>query len=465
MSTVDPTEAKAITCSCALLIVDDDWEMAQTLQELLQTEGYAVEIAHSASEALTVQERTPHLTIALIDLIMPDMNGIALMAELRRRSPDLAVVIMTGYGTIENAVEAIKQGAEDYLTKPFDHEAVCKKVARLAEVFELRQRVLDLAANREPCLCLQDFIAMSPPMQRVLERARRAAASNVPVLVLGESGTGKEMLARGIHASSPRAHGPFVPVNCGALPHELVESELFGYCRGAFTGAHLDRAGVFGSACGGTVFLDEIGELPKEGQVKLLRALQEGEVRPLGSPRPVQVDVRIICASNRPLAALRNEYLRADLYFRIAGVVIELPPLRARGEDILRLTQHFADRLSRHYGRRISLARSAHDFLLHYPFPGNVRELENLLESTVALSFADPQVISDKEFKLHLHDQIAVESVPVASEQVFSMERLERFAIQQALRLSQGNRTKAASLLGISRDTLYRKLKEFANAS
>jgi two-component system NtrC family response regulator len=445
------------TRSCGILVVDDDVEMARTLQEFLQQEGYPVEAAFSAAQALQLQERNPHLAVALVDLIMPVTDGMGLMQQLRQHNPDLAVIIMTGYGTIETAVEAIKRGAEDYLTKPFDYEAVRKKVGRLMEVFELRERVAQLEANLECCPSFESFVFVSGPMQRVVERARAAAGSEAPVLLLGETGTGKEMLARSIHVASRRARAPFAPLNCGALPRELVESELFGFRRGAFTGAHADAPGLFLAATGGTVFLDEIGEMPKEAQVKLLRVLQEGEVRPVGSPRPLQVDVRVIAATNRPLAELRGEYLREDLYYRVATVVIEIPPLRGRVEDILVLAQHFAGRLSRRYGRQITLSRAALELLLTHPFPGNVRELENILEGLAALSQDDPQVIGDKDLQPLLRDRTPASAS--LAEQPLSMERLEQFAIQQALRLCQGNRTKAASLLGISRDTLYRKLR------
>ena len=447
----------------SILVVDDDSGLASTLQEFLQQEGYSADVALSASEALALQERNPHLALALVDLIMPVTGGLALMEQLHHRDPDLAVVVMTGYGTIETAVEAIKRGAEDYLTKPFDYQAVRKKIGRLMELFELRERVAQLETKLECCPSFENFVYVSPPMQRVMERASAAAATDAPVLLLGETGTGKEMLARAIHASSPRSRRAFAPVNCGALPRELVESELFGFRRGAFTGAYTDAPGLFATATGGTVFLDEIGEMPKDAQVKLLRVLQEGEIRPVGSPRPVQVDVRVISASNRPLPELRAEYLREDLYFRIATVVVELPPLRARLEDVLVLAQHFTGRLARRYSREITLSRSALELLLQHPYPGNVRELENVLESVTALSQDDPQTITDKDLRPLLHER---SSPPVSalSEQPLSMERLEHFAIQQALRLCQGNRTQAASMLGISRDTLYRKLRQFREA-
>ncbi len=445
---------------CSILVVDDDATMAGTLQEFLQQEGYTVQVALSAAEALAVQEGDACISIALVDLIMSPVDGLGLMEELHRRNPDLAIIIMTGYGTIETAVEAIKRGAEDYLTKPFDPEAVRKKIARLMEVFTLRGRVAQLEANLERCAYFENVVYASPVMQRVLERARAAAATDVPVLIVGETGTGKEMLARTIHLASPRAERSFIPVNCGALPRELVESELFGFRKGAFTGAYADAPGIFSTASGGTIFLDEVGEMPKEAQVKLLRILQTGELRPVGSPTAMQVDVRVVSASNHSLAALRAECLREDLYYRIATVIIELPPLRARSEDILALAEHFVGKLARRYGRQIQLTRPALELLLNYAFPGNVRELENILEGASALCADDSQIITDKDLKPFLNGS-AYSGIPSGlSDQPLSMERLERFAIQHALSVCKGNRTKAAALLGISRDTLHRKLRQ-----
>lgn len=446
---------------CGILVVDDDAQLAATLQELLVGEGYAVEVALSAAEALVVQERNPSIAVALIDLIMPVTDGLTLLDELHRRDPDLAVVVMTGYGTIETAVEAIKRGAEDYLTKPMDSQAVRKKVARLVEVFELRERVRQLEANLERAPCFETIVSVSPPMLRAIERAQTVAATEASVLLVGETGTGKELMARAIHAASPRAARPFVAINCGAIPRELVESELFGVRRGAFTGAYADTPGIFAAANGGTVFLDEIGEMPKEAQVKLLRVLQEGELRPVGSAKPVRADVRIVAATNRPLAALRDEDLRPDLYFRVAIVVIELPPLRARPEDVLVLAQTFIGRISRRTGRQITLARSAVDLLVNSSFPGNVRELNNVLESATALSRDDPHVITEKDLAPLLRQSGGAPLPGRFGEQALSLETVERAAIEQALRLCRGNRTRASSLLGISRDTLHRKLRQY----
>lgn len=439
-----------------ILVVDDDLGLASTLRELLSAEGYTAAIACSAAEAEALLDSNPTTALALLDLVMPGCDGLILMERLHARRPDLPVLIMTGFGTIETAVEAIKRGAEDYVTKPFDREAIRKKVGRLMELHDLRARVAQLEVNlRAESDPFADVVYVSAQMQRVIERARAAARTQASVLIVGDTGTGKEMLARSIHRASQRASEPFVPINCGALPRDLVESELFGYRKGAFTGAQCDSPGVFLSAGNGTVFLDEIGEMPKDAQVKLLRVLQEGELRPVGAAKPVHIDVRIIAATNRPLAQLRAEYLREDLYFRIATVGIEVPPLHSRREDILVLAQHFAAALADRYGRHITLSRAATELLVRYPFPGNVRELQNLLESLAALSQEDPQTVTDRDLKPLL---CATGHAP--DEHALALDEMERVAIERALRMCQDNRTRAAALLGISRDTLYRKMRE-----
>ncbi|HET7183173.1 MAG TPA: sigma-54 dependent transcriptional regulator [Terriglobales bacterium] len=445
--------------SAEILIVDDDAGLAGTLRDFLIEQGYTAVVALSGAEAVAALEENPALALALVDLVMPLTDGLSLMEQIHQRNADLPVVIMTGYATVETAVEAIKRGAEDYLTKPFDRQAVKKKVGRLMEVHRLRHRVAQLEADlKEVNDPFETLVFVSPQMQRVIERARAAAASDAAVLIVGETGTGKEMLARAIHRASRRAGEPFVAINCGALPHELVESELFGFRRGAFTGAYNDAPGVFVSAGRGTVFLDEIGEMPKDAQVKLLRVLQEKELRPVGSTRPVRIDVRIIAATNRPLAQLRSEFLRDDLYFRIATVVIEVPPLRARREDILVLAQHFTAQLSDRYGRHVTLSRSATELLVNHGFGGNVRELQNVLESATALSQADPQTITDKDIKM----LVGAPPAPTMrlEEHPLALDEMERVAIERSLRICQGNRTRAAALLGISRDTLYRKIRD-----
>jgi len=440
-----------------ILVVDDDRELGETLRDFLTGEGYTVATATSASAAMAFYENNPQLALALTDLVMPESSGLAVMEELHRRNPDLPVVIMTGFGTIETAVEAIKRGAEDYIIKPFDREAVRKKVGRIMEVHRLRLRVAKLEADLRGGDSFEGLVFVSAAMQRIVERARTVAATDVAILLVGETGTGKERLARAIHHASHRSAAEFMAVNCGALPRDLIESELFGARRGAYTGAYIDTPGMFMSANRGTIFLDEIGEMPKEAQVKLLRVLQEKEVRAVGGTQAKRVDTRVIAASNRPLNALRSELLREDLYFRLATVVIELPPLRARREDILVLTQWLVARLSEKYGRHVAVARPGLELLLLHSFPGNVRELENLLESLCVVSTDDPQVITEKEIRPALAQSPSAPRTEIP----LALDEMERVAIERAVRICHGNRTRAAALLGISRDTLYRKIREF----
>ncbi len=479
---------------CTVLVVDDDSELLATLSDLLAGQNYCVRLASSGPEALALFRQQGPVCLALVDLVMPLLDGLTLLGEIRSHHADIPVVMMTGYGTIETAVEAMKKGAEDFLTKPFDKEAVLKKVARLLELHRLRLQVAELEARQAgalgPAGAFGAVIARSPRMQSLLEKAEAAARSDLPILLLGETGTGKEMLARAIHAAGRRASAPFIPVNCGALPRDLIESELFGHQRGAFTGALTEQEGLFRAADGGTILLDEIGELPREAQVKLLRILQEGELRPVGGSHPVQVNVRTISASNRPLASLRQDCLREDLYYRISTITIELPPLRERREDLPLLAEHFLRSFSEKYGRSTSrgepgpttLDRRALDLLLSYPFPGNVRELVNILESAVATLPPDQRTLGDRDLQPLLRsapegsgtgagkrppdssrsnrDQKGEPRVtPDAS--LLSMESVEKFAIQQALHLAGKNKSRAAEILGISRDSLYRKLRQY----
>lgn len=298
-------------------------------------------------------------------------------------------------------------------------------------------------------------------MRRVLELAEAAAKTDVPVVLFGETGTGKELLARLIHGISARAAQPFLAVNCGALPRDLVESELFGYRKGAFTGAHQDRPGLFGAVSGGTLLLDEISEMPPEGQVKLLRALQEGKVRPLGSVEEISVNVRVIAATNRPTPASLAGALRQDLYFRLARITIELPPLRERREDLALLLDHFMTIYSGKYGYRPVFHADALELLSEYPFPGNVRELDNLIEGVMATQQGQ-EVIREKDIRPYLHpDLLGRGGSRVVDISMFSLDRLEKFAIEQVLRLSGDNKSRTSEILGISRESLYRKMKQY----
>ncbi|MBI3680627.1 MAG: sigma-54-dependent Fis family transcriptional regulator [Acidobacteria bacterium] len=450
--------------SCGILVVDDDEVLTASLAKVLRQRFSCVYEALSGAEAVAILSKENNICLVLVDLIMPVMDGLSVLEYIRQADAEASVVLMTGFGTIETAVEAIKRGAEDYITKPFDSQTVLKKVSRLMELYELKARVAGLELQNEPGSPFASIVTGSPAMRKVIDRARVAALSSAPVLLVGETGTGKEMMARAIHFASPRAAQSFVPVNCAALPQELVESELFGYRKGAFTGALSDHRGLFQAAHQGTLFLDEIAEMPMSAQAKLLRVLEEGEVRPVGETVPHQVDVRVISASNRPLSELASTALREDLFFRVSTIVIELPPLRKRPEDLCLLVQHFLREFSQKYGRRISIDRGAANRLSEYSFPGNVRELRHILESAVALSADNPQMINERDLTPVLRSQTAqpaVNSLPANVGADCSLEALEKFAIRQALRVASDNKSRAAELLGLSRGALYRKLREY----
>lgn len=445
---------------CGILVVDDDESLATTLTKLLGRHYAAVHTALSGAEAAAILERETGIRLMLVDLMMPVMDGLAVLDYVKDHHPNVGVLLMTGFGTIETAVEAIKHGAEDYLTKPFDTETILKKVSRLMELYELKERVTELEKRLENQSPFSQIVAGSSAMRAVLQKGQVAALSSAPVLIAGETGTGKEMLARAIHNASPRALHAFVPVNCAALPHELIESELFGYRKGAFTGAQADHAGLFEAAHGGTLFLDEIGEMPLAAQAKLLRVLEEGELRRVGENTAVQIDVRLLSATNRPLAQLRSGALREDLFFRISTIVLEVPPLRQRQEDLCLLAKHFLGQLEGRYGRSLSLDRAALDHLLAYPFPGNVRELAHILESAVAVSTENPQAIHERDLVPLLQSGAASRELPAGVAADCSLEKLEKFAVRQALRIAGYNKSRAAELLGLSRGSLYNKLRE-----
>jgi two-component system NtrC family response regulator len=393
---------------------------------------------------------------------MADLSGLDLLHRLRAVTPEAAVIVMTAYGTIETAVGAIKAGATDYLTKPLNLDELLHRIERVRE----RQRLL--GENRELREALRErhrvegIVGDSGRMQEVLSLVRRVAGSDATVLIRGESGTGKELIARAIHHASPRAAGPFVAVNCAALPEGLLESELFGHERGAFTGAAATRKGRFELADGGSLFLDEIGDLPLHLQVKLLRVLQEREFERVGSSRPIGVDVRVIAATHRDLEALvRQGRFRDDLYYRINVVTVTLPPLRERREDLPLLIDHFVKTFAAKNGKTVvGLTREARESLLRYDYPGNVRELENLIERAVVLT--RDEVIGLTDLPLTVHD--APPEPGRGPGLVAAVEALERDMIRGALGLADGVQTRAAESLGISERVLRYKLKKYGLA-
>lgn len=439
----------------SILIVDDDRNMAEALAELLSDQGQHATTATSAMEAERILSSSPHLKLAIVDLVMPVVDGMTLLGRIKTQKPDLPVLMMSGFGTIASAVESVKRGAEDFITKPFEGEAVVNRIQRILELQNLREKVAQMEHSRQTPP-FNGVVTQAPNMIRALELAEAAARTDVPILLIGETGSGKELFARLIHRNSKRAPRPFIPVNCGALPRELIESELFGYRRGAFTGAQQDRAGLFEAVAGGTLLLDEIGEMPPEIQVKLLRALQEGKVRPIGAMEETPVDVRVIACTNRPTA---SGALRQDLYFRLARITIELPPLRERPGDLPVLLDHFLTLYSAKYRFRPAFHNDALELLQRYPFPGNVRELDNLVEG-VMVTHQGQDVIRERDLRPYLHpDLLQRPEETKADMSVFSLERLEKYAIEQVLRLNGHNKTQASETLGISRESLYRKMR------
>lgn len=441
-----------------VLVVDDDKEYVEAVKELLNRNSYDVVTAYSGKEALERAAEDGGVGLVLLDLVMPLMDGFTLLEKLQEIIPETTIIMVTGQGTVQTAVEAIKRGAKDFITKPFDKDVLLNKLDMIRKAEELEDKVSTLNVLLSEKYGFDNIISGSKLMKSVFERASAAAHSNAPVFIVGETGTGKELLAKAIHLRGERAGKPFVGVNCGAIPKELLESELFGYRKGAFTGAIRDHEGLFVSAEKGTIFLDEIGEMPKDLQVRLLRVLEEYKVRPLGYTQEVTLDVRVISASNHPIEELKKTYLREDLFFRLAVIVIELPPLRERRGDIPLLIDHFINRFNKKYSKKVKgLSEGAFSSLYGYHFPGNIRELENLIEGMIAVIPPGKNTITEKELKEHLLWQ-----QPKGSEhQLLALDKLEKFALEQALTECKGNKSKAADVLGISRDTLYRKLKQY----
>lgn len=441
-----------------VLVVDDDKEYVEAVKELLNRNSYDVVTAYSGKEALERAAEDGGVGLVLLDLVMPLMDGFTLLEKLQDIIPETTIIMVTGQGTVQTAVEAIKRGAKDFITKPFDKDVLLNKLDMIRKAEELEDKVSTLNVLLSEKYGFDNIISGSKLMKSVFERASAAAHSNAPVFIVGETGTGKELLAKAIHLRGERAGKPFVGVNCGAIPKELLESELFGYRKGAFTGAIRDHEGLFVSAEKGTIFLDEIGEMPKDLQVRLLRVLEEYKVRPLGYTQEVTLDVRVISASNHPIEELKKTYLREDLFFRLAVIVIELPPLRERRGDIPLLIDHFINRFNKKYSKKVKgLSEGAFSSLYSYHFPGNIRELENLIEGMIAVIPPGKNTITEKELKEHLLWQ-----QPKGSEhQLLALDKLEKFALEQALTECKGNKSKAADVLGISRDTLYRKLKQY----
>jgi len=440
-----------------VLVVDDEASNLASLEKIFQREGMRVFVADGAKAALELVRRH-RVQVVLTDLMMPGTSGAELLRALKEVSPDTEVVLMTAYGTVETAVQAMRDGAYDFVEKPLKRMTIVKSVRKAAErqslVAENRslRQELKLLTNRE-------IVGQSPALRRVLDVATQAAPSSATVLILGESGTGKELIARYIHSKSGRANGPFVAVNCAAIPESILEAELFGHERGAFTGAIAKREGRFARARGGTLFLDEIGELSPAVQVKILRVLQEGEYEPVGG-HTVKADARIVAATNRDLVSeVEAGRFREDLYYRLNVIAVTAPPLRARREDIPLLVDHFLGVYCTKNGRaRLTVPSEVLHKLMDYSWPGNVRELENVIERAAVLCRSELLGLSD------LPDAVASAAPRLPSELTFSigtpLSEVEQRMIRDTLSHTGGDKSLAAQLLGISTRTIYRKLGE-----
>jgi DNA-binding NtrC family response regulator len=446
-----------VTLPVHLLVVDDDEHVRGVCRGVAETSGMKVFDVSTAEEALEVLELSA-VDILLTDLRLPGTSGLDLLKKVSRTFPDIAVIMLTQYGTIDSAVEATRMGAADYVTKPFRVEELRARLEQVVHAVELKRenRLMREQVRSRPGF--GGLIGMSARMERVYKMIEKVSHRDHPVLILGESGTGKELVAKSIHFIGPRKDKPFVPVECSALVPTLIESELFGYTRGAFTGAMQSKQGLMEAANGGTLFLDEIGEMSLDMQAKLLRALQEHEIKPVGSTERRTINVRIVAATNRDLElAIKNGTFRQDLYFRLNVVQIKLPTLRERKSDIPLLVTSFLEKLSSESEVSREMTEDAMRRLMAYDWPGNVRELENAIERAVALGSGPFVSVHDLPSSL----QYPTSERAPEKEELLPLEELERRAILSTLRQTGGNKQAAARMLGIGKTTLYRKLKQY----
>jgi two-component system, NtrC family, response regulator len=438
-----------------ILIVDDEKNYLLVLKELLGEEGYEVVTAQSVAEALTIYQET-ELDLVVTDMKMPGMSGMELLSVLREKDPHLPVIMMTAYGTVEKAVEAMKKGAYDYIIKPFDNEILKKTITKALAMGQIIKENRLLSQELKEKFGPTDLVGNSFPMRQVRELIAKVAITKATVLISGESGTGKELVARAVHFNSPRKDKPLISVNCSALTETLLESELFGHEKGSFTGAVAQRKGRFESADGGTLFLDEIGEMSPSVQVTLLRVLQNREFERVGGNKTIKVDVRVLTASNKDLAdEIAKGHFREDLYYRLNVVHIEVPPLRERKEDIPLLIRYFLERFSREMNKKEvpTLAPEVMAALLAYDWPGNIRELENMLERAIILS-SGPII--------HLEDLPFNSIIPSGAKLTEVLELIEKKMITQALVIAGNVQARAAELLGIEKNLLKYKMKKYA---
>ncbi|MFO0775332.1 MAG: sigma-54 dependent transcriptional regulator [Nitrospiraceae bacterium] len=448
-----------------VLVVDDDVAMRELVSDILTDRGHRVIVAGSGVEAVkSCDAHNPD--VVLTDLRMKGMHGLEVLAEIKRRHPQANVILMTAFGSVETAVEAMKHGAYDYLTKPVKSDDLVLTIERAIREAELRREVSHLRRAVGQAFSFHQLVGKSKAMREVFDLIQRVAESPTNILISGESGTGKELVAKAIHFNSDRKQGPFVAINCAAIPETLLESELFGHLRGAFTDAKTDRRGLFEEADKGTLFLDEIGELPVTLQAKLLRAIQEKEIRRVGSPRPTSVDVRIIAATNVDLTEeAKAKRFREDLFYRLNVIEIRLPPLRDRREDIPLLVETFLEKCARALNRPArTVAEAAMARLVDYPWPGNVRELENVIERAVTLSRTPVIAVEDLPATVR-EARGEREVIDLGVDRDWPLQEVERRYILRILDKTGGNKVQAAQLLGIDRKTLYRKLAEIGESA
>ena len=443
-----------------LLIVDDDRSVREACSEVAQTLGFNVQIADSA-EAAYRQLDAQSVDAVLLDLRLAGTVGLDALHTIRKHRPDALVIVVTGYATVQQAVQAMKDGAYDFVTKPFSMDELRLLLERVAGHLKLRTENRILRETIKARQGLGNLIGQAPEMEKIYRIIAKAAQSTHPVLILGESGTGKELVARSIHFAGPYRNKPFIPVDCGSLVPTLIESELFGHVRGAFTGATHQKDGLLAIADGGTVFLDEIGELPIDLQAKLLRAIQEKEIRPVGSVRSVPINVRMLAATNRDLEqAVAQGTFRRDLYFRLNVLTLRIPPLRERRQDIPLLVAHFLERQARDTGSEKTIADDALKALLNYDWPGNIRELENCLDRAAALTRNTEIQVFDLPTKLY-SAPLEILSASSPDKVIVPLAEVEKKTINDALARLNGDKIMAARMLGIGKTTLYRKLKEY----
>jgi two-component system response regulator HydG len=449
-----------------ILVIDDDQAMCAMLEARLGARGLDVITRTTAAEALSLVDHED-FDVLVTDVNMKGTNGLDLCRRVIETRPTLPVILMTAFGTIDMAIQAIRAGAYDFLPKPFEIDQLVLAIERGVTLTHLKDEVLRLRRAVADVQSFDELVGGSPRMTELYALLGKVAASDAPALVTGESGTGKELVARALHKKGPRATGPFVAINCAAMPEALLESELFGHAKGAFTDAKTAKAGLFVSASGGTVFLDEIGELPLGLQPKLLRALQERRVRPVGGVTEIPFDARVITATNRDLESMVEERtFREDLFFRINVIQVPLPPLRARGGDVLVLAQHFLQRIAARANKQIlGLSPEAAQKLMAYAWPGNVRELENSVERAVALASFDRIAVSDLPEKVRTYRSTHIVLASDDPTELVTLDEMERRYVARVYESVRGNKSAAARILHVERKTLHRMLQRWGIAT